>query len=95
MAVAVGETSTTRLIWKWGRPVTTALLYSAILRLRDIIAFISGSADGIHGADSDAAAAANTFVVVNGVALPSVMEGASWAQILIQRPQPMQFSCST
>lgn len=34
--------------------------------VEDIIAFISGSADGIHGADSDAAAAANTFVVVNG-----------------------------
>ena len=62
--------------------------------VQDIIAFIPGSAYRIFGTHTDTTSAAHTFLVSMD-AFPLVMEGASWAQILIQRPQPIQFSCST
>ena len=81
-------------MWKQGRPSTTALVYSAILRFRLLVdssqlictAFLGQMA--IHRPQP-------THLSWSMAAFRSVMTGAPWAQILRHWPQPTHSFCST
>ena len=55
----------TRLTWNWGRAADHSLAVLGDLAVQDVVALILGGADGVGGADADAAAAAHALVLVD------------------------------
>src|SRR5574344_2986544 len=88
----LGETSMTREMWKHGRPSTTALAYSAILRLRLVKDSSQFTAMALR-AQMAIQRPQPTHLLWSMNAFLSVIVIPSWAQILVHIPQPTQSPC--
>ena len=83
----LGETSTTRLMWKQGRSFTTAQVYSAILQLRMSLASSLAASTASTG-QRPMHRPQPTHLLWSIEAFRSVMVMALWAQSFWQEPQP-------